>query len=78
MVNVFKRTATSILNTLNPNSEVLEIITQEFHTMLRSREQNKKGTVSITCYAEELPVSILGKTFMVCQHPMVLRKLSYL
>ena len=78
MVNVFKRTTTSILKTLDPNSEVLEIITQDFHTMLRSREQNKEGIVSITCFAEEQPVTKLGKTFIVCQHPMVLYELSYL
>jgi hypothetical protein len=66
MINVVKRTNTDVLDTLNPKSEVLSIITQDFHTMLRSRDQNKFEPVRITCFAEELPVSRFGKTFMVC------------
>jgi hypothetical protein len=66
MVNLLKRTNTRIIETLRPGSEVLEIITQEFHTMLRSRERDIGITISITCYAEELAVSRLGKSFMVC------------
>src|SRR5436190_19970379 len=67
MINLLKRTNIGILNALKPDSEVLEIITQEFHTMLRSRERDKDITVNITCFAEELPVSRLGKSFMVRQ-----------
>lgn len=77
MVGLFKQTAINTLNTLHPNSEVLEIITHEFQTMLRSREQSKPGNMKITCYAEELPVQKLGKTFMVCRYPIVLHKLYY-
>jgi hypothetical protein len=67
MVNLLKRTNVNILRTLEPDSEVLESITQDFHTMLRSRERDKDSIINITCYAEELAVSKFGKSLMVCQ-----------
>jgi len=33
--------------------------------MLKSRERKGAGTISITCYAEELAVSRWGKSFIV-------------
>ena len=63
--SVFKRANTSILKTLTPSSEVLESINQEFHTMLKFREQSNLGGMKITCFAEELAVSRMGKTFLV-------------
>ena len=66
MVKVVKRANTDILEVLMPSSEVLEILTQDFHTMLRSREQAQKPSIHIACFVEELPVSKAGKTFMVC------------
>ncbi|KAI9772504.1 MAG: hypothetical protein M1840_000709 [Geoglossum simile] len=69
MINVLKRTNIHILKTLKPESEVLEIITQEFHRMLKSREEGKGTTINITCYAEELAVSRLGNSFMVVPLP---------
>ncbi|KAI4147729.1 MAG: hypothetical protein LQ340_005415 [Diploschistes diacapsis] len=65
MANLVKRTNTNVLEVLQPGSEVLENLTQDFHTMLRSREQAKGTSIHITCFAEELPVSRAGKTFMV-------------
>ena len=53
-----------IVEVLKPSSEVLENLTQDFHTMLRSREQ-AQNPIYITCFVEELPVSKAGKTFMV-------------
>lgn len=67
MVNLFKRTNVNILRTLEPDSEVLQIITQDFHTMLRTRERDMDSIINITCYAEELAVSRFGKSFMVCK-----------
>ena len=67
MVKVVKRANTDILKVLEPSSEVLEILTQDFHTMLRSREQAQNSSIEITCFVEELPVSKNGKTFMVCR-----------
>ena len=65
MVNIVKRANTRIVDTLKPDSEVLEIITHEFHKMLKALEREKKD-ISITCYAEEKPVVKWGKSFMVC------------
>ncbi|KAF2431165.1 hypothetical protein EJ08DRAFT_696835 [Tothia fuscella] len=65
MFNVLKPTNKRIVDTLRPDSEVLEVITQEFHRMLRSREEEKKTSIRITCFAEELRVSKFGKSFMV-------------
>ena len=76
MVNLVKRTNTRILATLKPDSETLENLSQEFHTMLRSREQDAKKIIRITCFAEELPVSRGGKTFVVCCTLKTLHRLS--
>ncbi|KAI9676686.1 MAG: hypothetical protein M1829_003005 [Trizodia sp. TS-e1964] len=65
LASVAKKVNKSILDTLHPQSEVLSILVNEFHPMLRSRERNKGSLVSITCYAEELDVSRWGKTFRV-------------
>jgi len=45
------------LDTLNPESEVLSILVNSFHPMLKSCKKKKTGTISITCYVEELAVS---------------------
>ena len=66
IVNLVKRTNTRLLETLEPTSEVLASITQEFHAMLRSRAQDIGARIDITCYAEELAVSRFGRSFMVC------------
>lgn len=73
MANLVKRTNTNVLEVLQPGSEVLENLTQDFHTMLRSREQAKGTSIHITCFAEELPVSRAGKTFMVCDRSLLLQ-----
>ena len=66
MASVVKIVNTDILEVLKPSSEVLENLTQDFHTMLRSREQTQSPSMKITCFVEELPISKAGKTFMVC------------
>ena len=65
MINVVKRANTDILKVLEPSSEVLENLTQEFHSMLRSREQAQYSSIEIMCFVEELFVSKAGKKFMV-------------
>lgn len=67
MVKLFRPTNARIMETLTPNSEVLEIITQDFHSMMRSQETERDVSINITCYAEELAVSRFGKSFMVRQ-----------
>ena len=70
IINVAKRTNTDILNILRPGSEVLGIITQDFHRMVKiseennAREGNRRDSLRITCFIEELPVVRYKKTFM--------------
>ena len=66
MLKLVKTPNMNILEVLKPSSEVLENLTQDFHTMLRSREQAQNPSIQITCFVEELPVSKAGKEFMVC------------
>ena len=66
IIKVVKRPNMKILRILDPASEVLENLTQDFHTMLRRREQTQNSSVHITCFVEELPVSKFGKKSMVC------------
>ena len=65
MIKVVKPVKTNILKVLKPNSEVLENLTRDFHTMLLSREEAEIPGIKIVCFVEELPVSKAGKTFMV-------------
>jgi protein SERAC1 len=59
--NIFKKTNTSLLGTLEPQSEVLARIQKEFHTMLRARRDDGKKQLLITCFFEELPVRGIGE-----------------
>jgi len=68
MLNLVKRTNTNIVGVLQPDSEVLENVTQGFHTMLRSRERANGASIQITCFVEELPVTRAGKSFLVSRH----------
>lgn len=65
IVNLVKRTNIDIIGVLQPDSEVLENVTQGFHKMLQSRERAGKASIEITCFVEELPVTKAGKAFMV-------------
>jgi hypothetical protein len=67
LVNLVKRTNTDIVGSLNIHSEVLAIVQQTFHTMIKSREEDGKQKVQITCFAEEKPVQRLGLTAVVCR-----------
>jgi len=69
MVNTARRANRAILDTLKPQSEVLFNLVNDFHPMLRSRESKGAGTISITCYVEELAVSRWGKSFIVSSCP---------
>ncbi|KAH7329701.1 hypothetical protein B0I35DRAFT_404883 [Stachybotrys elegans] len=61
IMNVVKRTNTSLLSYLQPESEVLRLIQEEFHTMLRSRRDQGRMDLRITCFYEELPVRGVGE-----------------
>jgi protein SERAC1 len=67
LVNLVKRTNTDIVEVLKIHSEVLAIVQQTFHTMIKSREDDGKQKLQITCFAEEKPVQRLGLTAVVCR-----------
>lgn len=61
VANMIKKTNTSLLETLRPESEVLARIQKDFHTMLRSRRDEGKPQLKISCFYEELPVRGVGE-----------------
>ena len=52
----FRRVNHETLGILQQKSEVMARIQQEFHTMLRGRNQSKDREIAIKCFYEELPV----------------------
>ncbi|KAL3448019.1 Alpha/Beta hydrolase protein [Aspergillus insuetus] len=70
VITMFKRTNTRLLETLSPDSEVLAWIQKDFHTMLRSRQQEGKEPLKITCFYEELPIHGIGE--IVPMHSAIL------
>src|ERR1700728_2973908 len=61
IANVVKTTNTSLLNVLQPESEVLARIQGDFHTMLRTSLGQGRPALKITCFYEELPVRGVGE-----------------
>lgn len=58
--NLVRRTNKNILNVLNPDSEVLANIQEEFHTMLRARANQGEKAIWVMCFFEELPIVGMG------------------
>lgn len=56
----------NILEILKSNFENLENLTQNFHIMLRSREQVQISNICIICFVEKLLVLKVNKIFMMC------------
>jgi len=59
-VKKFKDTNVEILNVLNPESEVLRDTQDEFGQLIESRK-SENHKISITCFYEELAMSIVGQ-----------------
>jgi hypothetical protein len=59
-IGVLKQTNAEILAVLKSDSEVLERIQSNFHTMIRARNQNGLAPIEITCFYEELPLPGVG------------------
>lgn len=57
----FRRVNHDTLEALQQKSEVMARIRQDFHTMLRGRDQSKDKEMAIVCFYEELPVRIIGE-----------------
>jgi protein SERAC1 len=62
---LFKQPNKAILRVLEPQSEVLSRIQQEFQSMIRARGRAGKQPIDITCFFEELAVSGVGKLVSV-------------
>ncbi|KAI9761776.1 MAG: hypothetical protein M1835_008116, partial [Candelina submexicana] len=61
IAKVVRTTNTSLLDVLKPESEVLARIQQEFHTMLRARQNMGLEPLKVTCFYEELAVRGVGE-----------------
>jgi len=59
--SVLRQTNRKILSTLEPESEVLANVQQEFHTMLEDRSRNRGSLVEIHCFYEEVAVVGIGE-----------------
>ena len=58
MVSILTRTNKDIVNILNPDSEMLHMVENNFHTILRQR---KDDPIEVTCFYEELAVKGIGE-----------------
>ncbi|KAL8722147.1 MAG: hypothetical protein Q9181_007550 [Wetmoreana brouardii] len=58
MVSLLVQTNKDIVNILNPDSEMLHMVENSFHTIIRQRKDNP---IEITCFYEELPVKGVGE-----------------
>jgi protein SERAC1 len=56
VIGLLKQTNPQIVAALETDSEVLARIQDEFHTMVRSRNQEGLQPIEITCFFEELPL----------------------
>ncbi len=61
MAKLVKRLNESIISVLQPDSEVLARIQQEFHTMIRARNDAGKRQIRIVCFFEDLPTPGIGE-----------------
>ncbi len=57
----FRRVNHETLEILQQKSEVMARIRQDFHTMLRGRDQSEDKQIAIICFYEELPVRAIGE-----------------
>lgn len=58
IVSILKRTNKDILSVLDPDSEMLHMVENSFHTILRQR---KYDPIEIVGFYEELPVKGIGE-----------------
>ncbi len=58
MVSIFAPANKDIVNVLNPDSEMLHMVENNFHTIVRQR---KDDPIKLTCFYEELAVKGIGE-----------------
>lgn len=67
--NLLRKTNSEIVGVLQPGSEMLAAVQQEFHTMLDDRSRNDSKFINIFCFYEEVGYPGLGE---VCNHSIIL------
>ena len=72
--NVLRRANKDIVKVLQPGSEMLANLQQEFHTMLEDYRRNHNKSIEIFCFFEDLPVTGIGK---VCGPTGALSRITY-
>ncbi len=60
IIQVAKEVNRDIVNVLQPTSEVLAALQQEFHRLLKRRAKEMKRTPKLFCFYEEVPVMGFG------------------
>jgi pimeloyl-ACP methyl ester carboxylesterase len=60
MLSAVRQTNVNIVEVLKPDSEMLENIQKNFHSVLRQRIDTQQP-IEITCFFEQLPVKIAGE-----------------
>ncbi|KAK5162808.1 uncharacterized protein LTR77_011180 [Saxophila tyrrhenica] len=70
VVKLVKRLNESLITVLQPESEVLARVQQDFHTMLRARNDAGKHKIRITCFFEDLDTPGVGA--VVPKHSAIL------
>ncbi|PSN64914.1 hypothetical protein BS50DRAFT_677808 [Corynespora cassiicola Philippines] len=59
--SLFRRVNRKIVAVLEPDSEMLANLQQEFHTLLEDRRKNQWKEVNIYCFYESIDVATIGK-----------------
>ncbi len=60
LANIVKRPNEDLLGVLKPGSEMLHLVENDFHKILRLRK-DEEFEISITCFYEELDVRLIGQ-----------------
>ena len=60
LANIIKRPNRDLLGVLKPGSEMLHLVENDFHKILRLRK-DEESEISITCFYEELDVRPIGQ-----------------
>ena len=60
IAKIIKHTNTNIVSVLEPGSEMLARVQNEFHGLLRKR-RDEESEIAITCFFEEFPLHLVGK-----------------
>lgn len=61
LLNLLRKSNSEIVGVLQPGSEMLAAVQQEFHTMLNDRSKNNSKHIDIFCFYEEVAYPGLGE-----------------